>query len=324
MNVTGGAPAVLSLRRPTTSAAADAAEPWEAPVKRRDRQRVERMLPGRPFRPSRPEDVPAGALPGLEAVCGPLALDRLYVLPRTLRLVSPLDSVISPTEVLAFGDEAVGLWIDRGDDAPLVISTPIDRLLAVEDRAILLYGRLRLLGSDFQIVARYSTVTRDELAPNLVALRARMATVPEAVVSDFIWLNSRGAAGAPADLPYKWRLILESRTTRPNPGESLAIAVGDLREIPKGRLRAASGVAVLSPGELVIATEPIDWLDKVRYGVDVLAVPRHSLDRLSWDGRHLTVWLRDATRGATSVALPLDLSLVEAMGRAFGMSVRWG
>ncbi len=300
-------------------------EPWETPVLRRDRFKIDRSLPGRPFRPSRTQDVPAQALAALEPVCGPLALARLFVVPRTTRLVDPTHCVVTPAKVVGFGETVVAVWVDDGPEGR-VLSLAIDRVAAVEDRTILLYGRLRLIAADAHLAIRYSTVSRDDLVPNVCRLRRRMATTAMASESGFLWLDPLDQGLPQSALPHKWRVVLDYPTVRPDPDEPAAVAVGNLTAVRRGRTRRPSGLAVLGSRELVIANEPSEYLDADRYGVDLLAVPRDRLDSLGWDGRSLTVHFAREQLGAegfSSVISPLDESLVEAMRRAFGSAIRW-
>jgi hypothetical protein len=325
-----GASPVLGTNAPrlrprlSSTYVSDPAEPWEIPVLPRDRYKIDRMLPGRPFRPTRSTEVADAAQAGLSAACGDLALDQFYVIPRTTRLINKVDCVITPAKVLAFGSEKVGMWVDDGPDGR-VSAIPIEDLLAVDDRTILLYGRLRLIALENQIVVRYNTVSRTEAQENLGRLRARMAIGPEPVEPAFVWVDGVDDARSAAQLPHKWRVVLENPAVRPTLDDPVRIAAGNLAEVTSSRTRPASGIAVLSGRELVIANEPVEYLDKARYGVDLLAVPRVRLDSLDWNGESLTVMVRQR-RGAdvaTSVTLPIDPYLVEAMWRAFGDEVRW-
>jgi hypothetical protein len=269
--------------------------------------------------------VPPPARSALEVDCGPLPLERLFVVPKTTRLVSPKHCVITPARVLGFGATDVALWID---DCPggRVLSIPIDRLVAVDNRSILLYGRLRLLAAGSQLVVRYNSVYRDELQENLRDLRRRMARKELPVESGFLWLDPRHEQGRQSDLPFRWQVLLDYPTVRPNLSEPVMIAVGDVAGIRRGRTGPPSGVAVLGSRELVIANEPSGNLDFGRYGIDLLAVPRQRLDSLRWDGRSLTVRLASdhvVAENYASVVLPLDPRLVEAMARAFGSAVKW-
>ena len=312
------------------AAPVDPPEPWEIPLPRRGRDEFDSRISSRPFRPTRSEEIAAPALPALEAVCGPLPFDRLYVVPRTTRLISHKRCVITPAEVLAFGDEAVGLWVDAGP-AGHVLSVPVDGLVAVDDRRILLHGRLRLVAATHDLVVRYGTVSQDALEENLSVLRGRMATKHVPVEPGFVWPTAKGAGAGRSDLPYKWRLLLGHPRVRPNGGEPVIVAVGDVTEVGVGARRVPSGIAVLGPRELVIVSEPLDLDACACCGVDLVAVPRERLDALAWDGRSLTVLVSHdrtappgaAVRGTTPVSLALDRHLVEAMRQAFGSAVRW-
>jgi hypothetical protein len=307
----------------TTRSPADPAEPWEIPVAKKDRSRVESQLPGRPFKPTRADEVPSRSLSGLESPCGRVPLERLFVLPAATRLVNPTSCVVTPGMVLAFGDRALGLWIDDGP-AGRTLSVPIDRLLAVEDRLILLYGRLRFVAGDRQIVVRYNTVAREYIGDNVESLRRRVARTAFPVEPAFVWKAPHGAGTRPADLPFKWRIVLDKPAVRPDEGPA-AIAVGDVSPLRPAPGRPASGVAVLGPRELVIANEPTEYTDRARYGVDVLSVPRTRLDALRWDGCRVEVHLdgRPEDAGAAPVSLALDPNLVDAMRSAFGAQIRW-
>jgi hypothetical protein len=299
----------------------DPAEPWEVPVAKKDRSRIESELPGRPFTPTRLDDIPERSLAALEPICGRLPLERLFVLPAATRLVDPVSCVVTPAMVIAFGDEQIGLWIDTGADGR-TLTTPIDRLLALDDRLILLYGRLRFIAPGVPLVVRYSTVSREYVGGNIERLRRRMASRACPVNPGFVW---NAPAGAPRDrgrLPVKWRRLLDRSSVRPDPEAPVAIAVGDVAPARLIRGRPASGMAVLSARELVIANEPVEYRDRARYGVDLLAVPREKLDSLTWDGRLLHVALA-ASPAPTPVSLLLDPFLVDAMQSAFGDLVRW-
>ncbi|MGA3056804.1 MAG: hypothetical protein ABSE70_02015 [Candidatus Limnocylindrales bacterium] len=267
--------------------------------------------------------MPPAALAALGSDCGPLPLDSLFVVPRTTRLIGPRQCVLTPAKVLAFGDGAVGLWIDDGPGR--VIAIPIDRLMAIDDRQILLHGRLRLIAVEGDLVVRYNTTERADLRDNLAWLRRRVATTSVPTGSGFLWLSRRGEQNDPQRLPFKWRFLLQYSSLLVEPGEEALVAAGDVAEIRGRRSGPASGVAVLASRELAIASEPGEYLEGGRYGVDLLAVPRDRLESLAWDGRFLTVRLarRDTDSGSTSIALPLDRHLIEAMRRVFGAAVAW-
>lgn len=328
--VTWSTESARRLFRGHRAAPVDPPEPWEIPLPRRGRDEFDCRVSSRPFRPTRWEEIPPRALPALEEICGRLPFDRLFVVPRTTRLIAHNCCVVTPAEVLAFGDEAVGLWVDVGP-AGCVLSVPVDGLVAVDDRRVLLHGRLRLVAPTRDLVVRYGTVSQEALEGNLSVLRDRMATGHAPVEPGFVWPTAKGAGMGRPDLPYKWRLLLGHPKVQPNLGEPVVVAVGDVAELGAGPRRAPSGVAVLGPRELVIVSEPPELDDCARYGVDLLAVPRQRLDALAWDGRSLTVLVsrdptapaRAAGSGATPISLGLDRHLVAAMRQAFGSAVRW-
>jgi hypothetical protein len=300
------------------SAVSDPAEAWEIPVRRLDTA----WLQGRPFRPTKPDEVPPAALPSLVTACGPLLLDRLFVVPRTTRLVAPGKCVLTPTSVLGFGERAVALWIDEGPDGRLV-AIPIERLRAIEDRRILLYGRLGFIAAETRLVLRYNTAERRALGDNLRDLRHRIAPPGPPTADGFLWLDHHGQSRARSELPVKWRYVLSSPAVLADPQEPAIVAVGDVAETQRGRSGPASGIAVLASRELVIAVEPIGYVEAERYGVDLLAVPRAHLAGIGWNGRSVTVRVGRAGAEVASVRLPLDARLVEAMQRSFGSAVPW-
>jgi hypothetical protein len=297
----------------------DPAEPWETPVSRLDAL----WLPGRPFRPTDIGQVPASALAALEAECGRIPLDRLFVVPETTRLIGPRQCVRTPAKVLAFGDAIVGLWIDCQPGR--VTAIPIARLMAVDDRQILLYGRLRLIAAEDQLVVRYNTTERPQLRDNLAWLRRQMATTPMPAEPGFLWLTRRGEQTDPERLPFKWRFVLRCSSALADPEEPASVAAGDVAETRGRRSGPASGVAVLGSRELVIASEPGEYLDAARYGFDLLAVPRDRLASLAWNGHALTVRMARPPEDSVSawVTVPLDGRLVDAMRRSFGSAVAW-
>lgn len=302
-------------------AATEDAEPWDAPiVTRADRRRYAQFMAVRPSRPERLADVPAAALDALAPVCGDVALDRLFLVPGTIRQTGNGQSVFAPGRVLAFGESVVAVWIEVGE----VIASPIAELAAIDDRTILLHGRLRLIGRSATVAIRYNVVARDELAESIAWLRGRMTTPNEPVEPRLLWIDRTHRTEEPLGLPYRWRFLLQDRSIRWNPAEPAVVAAGDLADIVAGGPRAAGGIAVLDSRELVIATEPTDWSGPDRYGVDRLIVPRDRLRGLHWDREALTVLLdgvEPAERAA--ISLPIEPHLAEAARVAFGDRVSW-
>ncbi len=265
---------------------------------------------------------PPEAVSAIQAACGELAPERLFVIPRATHLAG-LRPIATPTEVLGFGDSVVALWVEDGMQGRLT-SVPIDELLFVEDRQILLYGKLRLMAANSGIAVRYNTASRDSLQPGLDALRRTMAGTVLPVDSAFVWMDGSKAGRGPDELPHKWAVVLEFASVRPDLTEPARIAVGNVAA-PRTRSGPACGVALLGARELVIASEPPEYLDDTtRYGVDVLAVPRDRLSSLAWTGEYLNVRVVGrATGQQATVSLPLDASLVEAMRWSFGSLMRW-
>jgi hypothetical protein len=274
-----------------------------------------------------PLEPPSRALSRLREACGPLPGERLFATRAAWRPAGDGRTRYTPDQVLAFGDSEVSLWTDDGH-AGTVVTIPIDRLLAVDDRQILLYGRLRLVAADAHVVVRYNTVYREYLEASLCDLRARMTQDAAVGLEDrFVWLGPgcQDDEGAEPELPHKWRVVLDHPGVRLDPSLPAMIAVGD---VLAERLidPPITGVAVLGPRELVIASEPASYLDVPgRFGVDILAVPRGRLDSFGWDGKALTARfaIPDSVADRAWVTLNLDPYLVEAMRRAFGSAVHW-
>jgi hypothetical protein len=250
------------------------------------------------------------------------------VIPATTRPTRPGESVLTPARVLGFGEVAVALWVED-DSGGHVQSLPIDRLIAIEDREILLYGRLRLLATDSALTVRYSTVSREELQENLGALRRGMVRERMAIESGFLWLEPGDRRRPQAELPHKWQVLLGYPWVRREPANPALIAAGDVARSGSTKKRSPTGIAVLDSNELVVATEPSQHVDTPRYGVDLLAVPRARLKSLSWDGKALIVRLDDgdAAPSASDWPAPLVLSidpyLVEAMWQRMGSVTPW-
>jgi hypothetical protein len=204
-----------------------------------------------------PVPPPAPAIVRLQEACGDLARGRMFT---SLAAFGPGRDgrmLYTPDQVLGFGDSVVALWTDDGHDGSISLIR-IDRLLAVDDRQILLHGRLRLVAADSHLVVRYNTVYRPYLEESLCDLRARMARDSAAAAREsFMWLEpgfedesvNRGM------LPPKWRLVLDDPAIRSDLSAPVSVAVGDI--LAERDIRPpATGLAVLSSRELVIASEP--------------------------------------------------------------------
>jgi hypothetical protein len=274
-----------------------------------------------------PVPPPARAVGRLRETCGELSRDQMFASPAAFRPGRDGRMIYTPDQVIGFGDSTVALWTDDGHTG-IVNAIPIERLLAVDDRQILLHGRLRLVAADAQLVIRYNTVHRPHLEQSLCDLRARMTPDIRATAADvFFWLEPgyEDEGVNRAMLPPKWRVVLDHPAIRPDPTEPVSVAVGDILAERETK-PPATGLAVLSSRELVIASEPAAYLDiPGRFGVDILAVPRAYLDSLAWDGSALTVRMvmPDAATERAWVTRDLDPYLIEAMHRAFDPAVHW-
>ncbi len=100
------------------------------------------------------------------------------MIPRSARLTGcGEEKVISPHSVLGIGTRAVGLW--TGEPGPGVkVVIPMERLSAIEDVTILLYGRLSFISASGRLTIRYNTLARSGLEPALLELRQRLAGPP--------------------------------------------------------------------------------------------------------------------------------------------------
>ena len=321
-------------RRLTSSARpdpGDPAEPWETAVSAERAVRIGSTgMRGRPYRPTRFEDVPGGARDALEDVCGDLSLHQLFVVPRTARWTdrSGERCVETPAVVVAFGARTVAMWVDDPAGASVRVTVSVDRLASIEKRNILLYGRVALTAGDSSVVIRYSTVAEPDLQDSLFAVRMAMAGAPVATPAVFRWPGHTTLEQEPESaLPYKWRVVLGSRQARLERGEPAIVAVGGIEDARASR----PGVAVLGSRELVIVTDPTEDVKTARYGFDMCTVPRSRLRSLAWDGDLLTVRAAGGpTAGLDHIAdqpaailVPLDPRLGEAMRDAFASQVRW-
>jgi len=133
--------------------AQDPAETWEAPYTElgggfyfRDR------YAGHPSVPKKPGDLPAGAFESLQDTCGVKELGHTLIIPSCVRATARGNRrVITPLQVLAVGDIAVGLWAEKPQPG-VKVCIALDKLSAIED-----------VQWDFLLNYPYSTL--DESAP---------------------------------------------------------------------------------------------------------------------------------------------------------------
>jgi hypothetical protein len=289
-----------------------------------------------PFRPEGRKDMPGRAWGELEATCGELNVERMLVLPRFGTRPTFRRRVWAPARVLAVGSLAIGVWTDEGDAPDRLEYLPLADVLAIDDRTVLLDGRLSVVGPASRVVVGYNTTARTQLRESIAWLRRAVAGSAVPVQETFVWMAASDARRdrPRSELPHKWAYILNQRDDlRIDPVGQEMVAVGDVAEIGHSR-GPATGVALLGPRELVIAAEPSEWLELSRYGVDLTVVPRSRLSGIGWSRGEVTIQLqRDATpttpNGPTAttptatIRRPLDEQLYGAMRVAFGEAVHF-
>jgi hypothetical protein len=275
-----------------------------------------------PVRPSSRADVPEAAWSALEAACGEPVLERLLIVPTTWRPSGKGRRLVLQKRVIAFGPDAIGEWTEGEGVAA---SLPIADLLAFDDRIVLLHGELTLVGRTGRLAVQYNAVARPLLRESILWLRRRILGGGFPTESRFVWIGASGEERPAAELPYKWSYLLSERDDlRVDPEGPEMIAVGDVAELGVRRPGPASGLAILGPRELIVASEPPVRPGAPRYGVDLTVVPRRYLARVGWSRGNLAVGLRaDGAAEPPSIVRPLDERLFEAMRRSFGDAVEW-
>jgi len=230
-----------------------------------------------PYTPRREEDVPEGALECLKESCALQGLRQLFLIPRAIRATGCADQkVISPGSVLGIGTRAVGLW--TGEPGPGVkVLIPLERLSAIEDVTILLYGRLSFVSFSLRLTIRYNTLARASLKPALQALRERLAGSP---------LPLPPEEPAVVELPLKWRRLLGSPQLRFREGAPVAfrfaVTPRSARDdIDRGQLLAVNA------HELVYMCDPPEASHN--YGQDSCIVPRPRISRVRAREKYLEV-----------------------------------
>jgi hypothetical protein len=277
-----------------------------------------------PTRPNELGDIPAAARSQLEKCCGDLARERMLIIPGTQRRPSRWRRPGLRTRVVAFGSRAVGQWTE--DDADGTVEfIPLVDVRAIDDRLILLHGRLSVIGRHGRIDVYYSAVARRHLGECILWLRGQVAGPEFGTRPRFVWIGDSGDERPRSELPHKWAYILDHRDDlRIGPTSNEMVAVGDVMEIGRSR-GPTTGIAVLGPHELVIAAEPPDSPRGSRYGVDLTVVPRCFLGDVDWSRGNLRIRLRedDDQPSGTPISRPLDECLYQAMRRSFGDAVPW-
>lgn len=290
------------MPHPTVVRARDPAETWEIRFTEAEGGsyfRAERA--SHPYTPRRAEDIPAGALESVEEVCGIRDLSQIFIIPQAVRSIGWLSQkVISPNSVLAIGDRAVGLWTEKPQPGVKLL-IHLERVAAIEDITILLYGRLSFVPFGDRLTIRYNTVARQEMEPALLALRKRLAGSAQQMPPQEY---------ADGELPFKWKVLLEEPLVRLEKGSPVAFSFA---RVP-GRSRHEAErrqLLALNPFELVYLCDPTESTE--RYGVDSLIVPRSRITGARMQGNGLEV----SSNGANillSMAPPLREAAVRWIG----------
>ncbi len=251
-----------------------------------------------PRTPRRAEEVPQGALEALSASCSLAGLRQVFLIPMAVRSTGHGEQkVISPASVLGLGRRAVGLWTET-PQAGVKVLIPLDRLSAIEDVTILLYGRLSFFSHTERLTIRYNTLARSSLRPVLLELRQHLAGPPLPLPLE---------EPAAADLPVKWRRLLRSSQLRFREGAPVAYRFAvtprsSRDDIDRGQL------LVVNPHELLYLCDPPEASHN--YGEDSFIVPRARITRVRVRERYLEV----ASNGAR-LSLTMAPELRQAAAR---------
>ncbi len=261
----------------------DPAESWELPFSESEAGPYFRERRGSyPFTPRGAEEVPPEAMSSLAEPCGIDDLHEVFIIPMAVRSTGVRGrKIISPASVLVLGTRAVGLWTARPQPGVRVL-IGLEDLCAIEDVAILLYGRLSFLSSGQALRIRYNMVARAALEPALLQLRGRMAGSPRPVPPE--------RPGAPA-LPFKWEQLLRTPQVRldgdaPVSSRFASVAEKARRGAPRGQL------VVLNPREFMFLCEPAGATN--RYGVDTFIIPRERVTGVKAGAEGLEVIAQEA------------------------------
>jgi hypothetical protein len=287
--------------RTTPRGPRDPAESWELPTPESEGGSYHRgACDIFPFTPRRPEDIAEGARESLNEICGIEALRQIFVIPGAVRKTGfGEQKVISPEGVLGIGTRAVGLWTAKPEPG-VKIAIPLERLSALEDVTVLLYGRLSFLSLGGRLTIRYNTLARFALEPALLELRKRLAGSPQPLPC---------ADECSLHVPIKWECLIRSSRLRFHEGAPVAFrfatAPGSSRhERERGQLLA------VNPHELVYMCDPPEASHN--YGEDSFIVPRPRITRVRVREKYLEV----ASNGAR-FTLSMAPELREAAARWF-------
>jgi hypothetical protein len=278
----------------------DPAESWELPWSESEGGSFFRgVCDVFPCVPRRAEDIAGGALDALIECCSLEGLRQVFMIPRSARLTGCGDEkVISPHGVLGIGTRAVGLW--TGEPGPGVKAViPIERLAAIEDVTILLYGRLSFISASGRLTIRYNTLARSGLEPALLELRQRLAGPPETLPIEL---------SVAQELPVKWKRLLHSpllgfHEDAPVTFRFAHAPRASRQDVDRGQ------ILVVNPHEMIYMCDPPEASHT--YGADSVIVPRPRITRVRDREKYLEV----ASNGAR-----LSLEMVSELRRA---GARW-
>jgi hypothetical protein len=232
--------------------------------------------------------------------CETEGLSQLVIFPRAVRSTGWRDQkVISPFSVLAVGSRAVGLWADEPEPGVKAI-IPLERIAAIEDVTILLYGRLSFISFGIRLTVRYNTLARSGLLPALLRLRRILAGFPRPIPPE-----DKGEA----ELPFKWKRVLHSALVRLDEDASVDFCFANAPrkshdDIERGQL------LVLNPHELVYMCDPA--YASHQYGADSFILPRSRITAVRVYENKLKV-----TSNGTRFSPPMVSELCKAAARWF-------
>ncbi len=249
-----------------------------------------------PRTPRREEDVPEAARDSLREACRVTTLRQLFLIPWAVRSTDAKERVVvSPGSVLALGTTAVGLWTEKPEPGVKVV-IPLDRLAAIEDVTLLLYGRLSFVSFDTRLTIRYNTLARSGLRPALLEMRERLCGPP--------WRLPRGEPPS-ALLPLKWKRLLRSPVVRFREDTPVAFRFAVEPAVPGDDVDRGQ-LLVMSPHELVYLCDPREAPHN--YGEDSLIMPRARITRVRVRERYVEI----ASNGAR-VCLEMASELRQAV-----------
>jgi hypothetical protein len=278
----------------------DPAEKWELPYcDGKGRSYYRSVHNAFPYTPRRTEDIPAGALESLHRACGVQGLHQLFIIPSAVRSVGWKDQkVISPKSILALGSRAAGLWTEE-PTAGVKVVIELEKLSAIEDEMILLYGRLRFHSSGDDLTVRYNTLARRNLEPALLVLRRRLGGHREPVLQE---------GDGTETLPFKWMHIVCSARIHLHKGAPVAYRFATVPGKSRYDIERAQ-LLVLNPHELIYLCDPVETSHP--YGEDSFIIPR---------ARISAVRIGEESTGFTSNGIHFSLPMASELRQG---AARW-